>query len=260
VQIVGVLSQVYRFWRVSTLVERQQTKWMVFGLVTLVLTLLIYSRFDLPELSAKLSEITVVSLVFLLIPVTLSISILRYRLWDIDLVIHHTLLYSALTATVAGGYIFIVTVLSVIMSTESSFIASILATGIIAALFAPLRAWIQSGVNRLIYGERDAPYVVLSRLGRLLAGTASPATTLHTLVETVATALKFPYVAIELKNDSDESPAGSGTPPAVDEEHRTDSWNRLTSKPSRPPLALSSSCVPPSARPWSASLRSSIRC
>jgi signal transduction histidine kinase len=201
VQLMGVLAQIYRYWRVSTLVHRQQTKWLVFGLVATVLILSSYTSFNLPELMAKVSEMAVVSIAFLVIPFTFAISILRFRLWDIDLVIHHTLLYGALTATVAGGYIFVVTMLSAVMSTESNFMASLLATGIIAAVFAPLRDWIQRGVNRLIYGERDAPYVVLSRLGRLLAGTAVPATTLHTLVETVAKALKLPYAAIELKDN-----------------------------------------------------------
>jgi signal transduction histidine kinase len=74
-----------------------------------------------------------------------------------------------------------------------------LATGLVAVLFQPLRSRLQRGVNRLMYGERDDPYAVISRLGRRLEATLAPDRVLPTLVETIAQALKLPYVAILLK-------------------------------------------------------------
>ena len=74
---------------------------------------------------------------------------------------------------------------------------SILATGLIAVLFNPLRQRLQQGVNRLMYGQRDDPLAVLSELGRQLENTAVPGETLPALVETIAETLKLPYVAIE---------------------------------------------------------------
>jgi len=66
-------------------------------------------------------------------------------------------------------------------------------------LVQPLRQRLQRGVNRLLYGERDEPYAVLSRLGRRLEGTLAPDAVLPAIVETVAGALKLPYAAIALR-------------------------------------------------------------
>ena len=76
---------------------------------------------------------------------------------------------------------------------------SLLATGLVAVLFQPLRSRLQRGVNRLMYGERDDPYAVTSRLGRRLEATLAPEAVLPTVVETIAQALKLPYAAILLK-------------------------------------------------------------
>jgi hypothetical protein len=69
----------------------------------------------------------------------------------------------------------------------------------VAVLFQPLRNRLQRGVNRLMYGERDDPYAVISRLGRRLEATLAPDTVLPTVVETIAEALNLPYAAILLK-------------------------------------------------------------
>jgi signal transduction histidine kinase len=73
----------------------------------------------------------------------------------------------------------------------------------VALLFQPLRGRLQRGVNRLMYGERDDPYAVLSRMGERLEATLAPQAVLPTIAETVAQALKLPYVAIELKQDGE---------------------------------------------------------
>ena len=62
---------------------------------------------------------------------------------------------------------------------------SLVATGVVAVLFAPLRDRLQRGVNRLMYGERDEPYAVLSRLGQRLEGTLAPEAVLPAIVATV---------------------------------------------------------------------------
>jgi signal transduction histidine kinase len=78
---------------------------------------------------------------------------------------------------------------------------SLAATVLIAVVFAPLRDRLQRGVNRLMYGERDEPYKVLSDLGASLEATLAPESVLPTVVETVARALKLPYAAITLTQD-----------------------------------------------------------
>ena len=111
---------------------------------------------------------------------------LRYRLWDIDVLINRTLVYGALTAIVVGVYVLVVSILSTLLHTFGNFLISLLATGLVAVLFQPLRARLQRSVNRLMYGERDDPHAVLSRLGSRLEATLAPEAILPTIVETVA--------------------------------------------------------------------------
>ena len=121
---------------------------------------------------------------------------LRSRLWDIDIIINRTLVYGTLTAIVVGVYVLVVSILSTLLHTFGDFLIALLATGLVAVLFQPLRARLQRGVNRLMYGERDDPYAVLSRLWSRLEATLVPEKVLPTIVETVALALKLPYAAI----------------------------------------------------------------
>ena len=88
-------------------------------------------------------------------------------------------------------------VLGTTIQGRGNLLVSILATGLVAVLVQPLRDRLQRGVNRMMYGERDDPVTVLSRLGQRLEGTLAPDAVLPSLVETVAQTLKLPYVAID---------------------------------------------------------------
>jgi signal transduction histidine kinase len=215
-QLTGVGSQVYRYRRVSDPIQRQQTKWVVSGLLATVLILALHDALGLPDPLAKLVEVTVVSLAFLIIPLSLGVSILRYRLWDIDLIINRGLIWAALTGFVVGMYVLVVGALGALFQARGTFLPAILATGLIALLFQPLRQRLQRGVNRLMYGERDEPYTVLSRLGRRLEETIAAEAMLPTVVGTVAHTLKLPYVAITLKEGHEFRVAASSGEP-VDE-------------------------------------------
>jgi signal transduction histidine kinase len=128
----------------------------------------------------------------LLIPVALGIGILRHGLFDIDLLISRTLVYAVLTGCVVGGYVVAVNYLGALF--EAGLPVSLVATGIIALVFAPLREQVQRGVDRLMYGQRDEPYAVLTRLGRHLEEPEAAAGA----ARTVAEALRLPYVAVEV--------------------------------------------------------------
>jgi len=136
----------------------------------------------------------------LVVPIFTYISIVRHHLYDIDVVINRTLVYGALTSCVVGIYVLAVVALGALFQTQGNIAVSLLATGLVAVLFQPLRSRLQRGVNRLMYGERDDPYAVVSRLGRRLEATLAPDRVLPTLVETIAQALKLPYAAILLKD------------------------------------------------------------
>lgn len=208
--ILSALSLVFRFRRTGG-VERQQIKWFSYAAV-LFGTSLVFSGFlgqDLPGVWDALSEAVMFSGLY----VAVGIAIFRYRLYDIDLVINRTLVYAALTACVVGIYVLVVGYLGTVFRLEDSLLVSLAATGLVAVLFAPLRDRLQRGVNRLMYGERDDPYAVLSRLGRRLETTLEPRAVLPAIAETVAHALKLPHAAIELKlGDGYETAAESGRP------------------------------------------------
>lgn len=99
------------------------------------------------------------------------------------------------------------------LRTEGNLLISLVATGLVAVVFAPLRHRLQKTVNRLMYGERNDPYAVLSRLGQRLESTLVPEAALRTVVETIAQALKLPYAAINLEQDGEYATAAEyGTP------------------------------------------------
>ena len=130
------------------------------------------------------------------IPVAFAAAIRRHRLFDTDLVINRALVWGALTLLTMGLYVLIVGALSALFQTSNSPLAFFLATGVVAVLFQPLRERLQRGVNRLLYGERDDPYAVLSRLGQHLGGALAPDAVAPAIVETIGSALKLPYVAL----------------------------------------------------------------
>jgi signal transduction histidine kinase len=205
--LIGMAAQLYRYRRVSTPVQRQQVKWVVFG--TTLGLLLNYATYVpvlfFPALGRivllRWLDIFVYEHFFLCIPLSIGIALLRYRLWDIDIIINRTLVYAVLTVSIVG--------LGALFQAQGNLGLSLLATGLVAMLFQPWRHRLQRAVNRLMYGERDEPYRVLTHLGSRLEATLAPEAVLPTIVETVALALKLPYAAIALKEEDTLTPAAS---------------------------------------------------
>src|SRR5258707_8206256 len=144
-----------------------------------------------------------INLLSVLIPLSIGIALLRYRLWDIDIIINRTLVYGVLTLSTVALYVLVVMGLGTLLRAQGNLGLALLATGLVAVLFQPLRMRLQRAVNRLMYGERDTPYTVISRLGQRLEATLAPEAVLPTIVETVAQALKLPYAAITLKQQGE---------------------------------------------------------
>lgn len=204
--VVGSLAALFIRFRRSRGIEREQLKWIAYaGLMVVagfVISSVLYAVFPgdpiVEELSIIIADATLVGIV-----VAAGIAILRHGLYDIDIVINRTLVYGALTVGTMALYVFIVGFFGTLVQARYRSLIAFLGTGMVAVLFQPLRERLQRGVNRLMYGERDDPYAVLSRLGRRLEETLSPGATLPTVVETVAQALKLPYVALASKQDGE---------------------------------------------------------
>ena len=175
-------------------VQRQQIKWVVFGISVALAGFLGIANLALAAFapgprrrarcSASWSDTRSSTSGMLLIPLSIGIAILRYHLLDIDLIINRTLVYGALTASVVGLYVLVVGGLGALLQSRGNLIVSLLATGLAAVLFQPLRDRLQRAVNHLMYGERDEPYAVLSRLGQRLESTLAPDAVLPAVART----------------------------------------------------------------------------
>jgi signal transduction histidine kinase len=194
-----VVVQGVRYRNFYTQEQRQQTKWLIYGF-GLVLAIGMISSVLGDVLFNGMLEGTLVALLYLPIAIAVSMAILRYRLWDIDIIISRTLVYALLTALVAGIYVLIVGTLSAFFESNSDSIAiSLSATGVVAIIFQPMREYLQRVVDHIVFGERNNPYEVISRLSAQLEANISPGTLLPGIAETVAQTLKLPYVAIAFK-------------------------------------------------------------
>jgi hypothetical protein len=175
-----VVAQVYRYRRVSTPVQRQQTKWVVFGLAIaligfLALTFLTPLLFPTTQpLSFSVPAFLAASYgVMLLVPISLAIAILRHQLFDIDLLIKRTLVYGSLTAILTGVYFLgVVGVQALIQAIsgvqKESPLAIVASTLVVAALFQPLRHRLQRGIDRRFYRRRYDTARTLERLAATL--------------------------------------------------------------------------------------------
>lgn len=202
ISILGSLLTVVIRFRRATGVERDPLRWLVgAGVVVIVGNLLggipwmIWGDNPMTqELSIVATDLTVVSIVL-----ATGIAILRYRLWDIHILVNRALVYGLLTAVVVALYVIIVGALGSLLQAGGSLPVSLVGTGIVAISFQPLRDRLQRSVNRLMYGERDDPYAVLGRLSERLEVVVASQSVLPTIVETVADAFKLPYAALALK-------------------------------------------------------------
>lgn len=201
-------AQIHRYRKVSNSAQRQQIKWVIFGLVVNVIGfLLFWTPLNLfPVLSQVAKTAVLYDLVggtlllgtYAILPLSIGFALLRYRLWDIDPIINRTLVYGLLTVSVILMYIIIVGYLGSLFGSRQNWFVSLFATGIIAVVFHPLRQFLQNAINRWLFGERDDPYRVISRLGHNLENTLSPEAILSTIVDTVRHALRLPYAAVTL--------------------------------------------------------------
>ncbi|HEX6305080.1 MAG TPA: histidine kinase [Anaerolineales bacterium] len=198
--------------------SRTKVRWVVFALMIVILLPLLFGTIPTIALGKPILDWNYFAISGLLMPVSIAVAILRYQLFDIDLIINRTLVYGTLTTGVVGIYALGVGGLSVLFQSSGNLIVSLLATGLAALLFQPLQARLQSAVNRMMYGERDDPYAVLSHLGQRLEASISHDNILLTVVETISQTLKLPYVAIDLRaGDNFERVASYGLEPAQDE-------------------------------------------
>jgi hypothetical protein len=173
-----LVVQLYRYRRVSSPLQRQQTKWVVVGfavpIASWVVEFVPYLLF--PPLAAPGSLylpafIALQGVQLLCIPLAFGVALLRYRLWDIETLINRTLVYGTLTVLLAGIYGGLVIGLQALLGgviRQDSTLAIALSTLAIAALSQPLRRSIQRSIDRRFYRRKYDAVEVLAAFGTTL--------------------------------------------------------------------------------------------
>jgi hypothetical protein len=175
----GVFAMVYRYRHYANAVQKQQIKWAVAGMLLIVLNWFIddavWSIYPTltgeyliqagrPAVLWELSQDTFWYISQFVTSICIAISIFRYRLWEIDVIIRRTLVYGGITVTLALVYFFSVILLQglfVAVSGQESPVAVVISTLVIAVLFTPLRLRIQNDIDRRFYRRKyDAEKIV----------------------------------------------------------------------------------------------------
>jgi signal transduction histidine kinase len=149
------LSLFLRFRR-SRGAERQQIKWVVFGVGIAFIGIVVSGSFRDPVANAVVNAGG-----FLAFPLSIGIAVLRFHLYDLDVVVRKTVVYAALALFATLVYLAIVVGLGASLGQGNSFLTMVAAV-VVAISFQPVRGWLTRFANRLVYGKRATPYEVLS--------------------------------------------------------------------------------------------------
>jgi MFS family permease len=204
----AVVAQVYRYWRVSTPRERQQTKWAVFGfalailliVITIPLGVLVPSSIRNDPVLGDLNPIFAVTLP--LIPIFLAIAVLRSRLWDIDTLINKALVYGSLTAILALLYAGMVLGLQALLAGllhQTTPIALIVSTLAIYVLFQPVRTRLQALIDQRFYRRKYDAEKTLAAFSATLRNEVDLATLSEEILMVVNETMQPTHVSLWLR-------------------------------------------------------------
>jgi signal transduction histidine kinase len=163
---LGISSLVVRYRRGGEQ-QRQQLKWLLVAVVLLLVALVFQISFP------ALQNSPLIALAAAFLPIAIGIAVLRYRLYDIDLIINKALVYGGLAAVITAVYVLVVVNIGALVGGSRRLWLSLLTTAVIALAFQPLRLWAQRLANRLVYGQRATPYEALSQFSEHLSETYS---------------------------------------------------------------------------------------
>jgi two-component system NarL family sensor kinase len=207
VAIVGGLTGLAVRYRRGSAGERDQLRWL---LIAVGLLLASYALVGGPAVTVAGRLLGLVAIP--LLPLSVGVAVLRHRLDGVEVAVRRSLVYGWLLAAGLAVYAAVVLVLDAVLRGRAQPLVTLVAAGAVAVLYQPLRLRLQRAADRMLYGDRGDPYAVLTRLGRRLQAAGTAEQTLPETVETIAAALRLPYVAVELPDDPPAQPtAAHGT-------------------------------------------------
>jgi hypothetical protein len=216
---LGVL--IYRYVRVFSYSQRQQAKWLLFGFGGLFVLIILYDLIGslVPGLGApnslyQLANGTLTTLVFLFVPLSVGIAILRSRLWDIDVLIRRTLIYTALSVILALIYVGLVFVIgtllrSVFLGQQENPLVIVASTLVIAALFQPLRHGIQRVIDRRFYRRKYDATRTVEAFSATLRNEVDLSQLREHLLNVVQETMQPAHVSLWLRKSDSETKPGT---------------------------------------------------
>jgi hypothetical protein len=238
-----VVSLLYRYRIVSTPVQRQQTKWIVFGgSATILLTIVwglppfLFPSFARP---GTLYDLALTAFnIFLLLPFILcvAIAILRYRLWDIDILINRTLVYGSLTVILALVYFMSIIALQVLLSGFTGYISTgyqspivlVASTLGIVALFQPLRGRLQTIIDRRFYRSKYDAARTLANFSASLRNEVDLKQLREQLLAVVQETMQPSHISLWLRDPEVSRGRNTRLLPDIDEEMRRTERNSVS--------------------------------
>jgi signal transduction histidine kinase len=216
ITILAVVSLVLRYRRGDT-VQRLQLKWFVAAAAAIAIAIAVQvglgaAHIDLPPVNL------LVMVALLALPASVAIAVLKYRLYEIDVVINRALVYGALAAFITTVYVAIVVGVGALINSRGrpSLLLSILATAIVAVAFQPVRTRVQTLANRLVYGYRATPYEALAQFSHRVAGAYANEDVLPRLARVLAEGTGARATTVWIQHGKEEVPAATwpeGEPP-----------------------------------------------
>ena len=194
--------------------ERRQLQWLAYAglLVVLAIAGVIVvgsiTGWESDSTAEEIGQLVVISSLSLL-PITAGLAILKYHLYDIDVVINKTVVYGLLAATVTVIYVAIVVGIGALVGSGGNVVLSAVAAAIVALLFQPLRRRAQHFANRIVYGDRATPYEVLSGFSERLADTYSVDDVLPRLARVLGEGIGAERIVVSLRTGDRTVPIAS---------------------------------------------------
>ncbi len=214
--VVSLFAQVYRYRRVSTPVQRQQTKWVVFGIVigligsiVIIVAANLLSLAQTPGRWGFLVGDTLIYLFSALVPLSIGIAIIRSRLWDIDVLINKALVYGLLTALLGAIYAGLIIGIERLAGAITGQVGQqpvvlVISTLAIAALFQPLRRRIQDLIDRRFYRRKYDAVRTVAAFSATLRNEVELSQLSERLLEVVQETMQPAHVSLWLRKSSQE--------------------------------------------------------
>ena len=199
---VSVAAVVVRFAR-SVGEERLQLKWFAAAAVLVLVMFIVTNWLSSPVLDVLFN------LAFLGLWVAVAIAVLKYRLYDIDIVISKAVLYGSLAVFITAVYAALVVGVGTLAGGRDRPLLAALAAAVVAVAFQPVRQWAGRLANRVVYGRRATPYQVLSEFARRIGGTYSAEDVLRQMAQTVAAGTGAEQVVVWLRVGDELRPEAS---------------------------------------------------